>query len=83
MSSIIMNIFELPELVKIDFGKTPILLSVLYFIIIYIFVLFLAKKRIKKMKIHDLLYFDKKNEEKVHKKKHIEMLYLSYHYLWE
>ena len=69
MSSIIMNIFELPELVKIDFGKTPILLSVLYFIIIYIFVLFLAKKRIKKMKIHDLLYFDKKNEEKVHKKK--------------
>ncbi len=69
MSSIIMNIFELPELIKIDFGKTPILLSGLYFIIMYTFVLFFARKRIKKMKIYDLLYLDKKNEEKVHKKK--------------
>ncbi len=69
MSSIIMNIFELPELVKIDFGKTPILLSGLYFIIMYTFVLFFARKRIKKMNVHDLLYLDKQNEEKVHKKK--------------
>ena len=59
MSSIIMNIFELPELIKIDFGKTPILLSGLYFIIMYTFVLFFARKRIKKMKIYDLLYDQK------------------------
>lgn len=69
MSSILMNIFQLKELVKIDFGKMPLILLGLYFVIIYIFVLFLARKRIHKMKIYDLLYLDKKNEEKVYKKK--------------
>ena len=49
MSSIIMNIFELPHLIKMDFGLYPILLSGLYIIFIYFFVLFLSRRRIKKM----------------------------------
>ena len=34
MSSILMNIFQLKELVKIDFGKMPLILLGLYFVII-------------------------------------------------
>ncbi len=63
MSFIIVSIFELPNSVKIDFNLNSVLLLLLYFLVIYIFVLFLARKRIKKMKIYDLLYYDKQNEK--------------------
>jgi len=69
MSNIIMNIFELPHLIKIDFGLYPILLSGLYIIFIYFFVLFLSRRRIKKMSIYNLLYFEKQNEKLIHKNK--------------
>lgn len=69
MSSIIMNIFELPHLIKVDFGLYPILLSGLYIIFIYFFVLFLSRRRIKKMSIYNLLYFEKQNEKLIHKNK--------------
>lgn len=69
MSRIIMNIFELPHLIKVDFGLYPILLSGLYIIFIYFFVLFLSRRRIKKMSIYNLLYFEKQNEKLIHKNK--------------
>lgn len=69
MSNIIMNIFELPHLIKMDFGLYPILLSGLYIIFIYFFVLFLSRRRIKKMSIYNLLYFEKQNEKLIHKNK--------------
>ena len=76
MSGIIMNIFELPHLVKVDFGLQPILLLELYFLFIYIFVLFLARRRIKKMSIYNLLYFEKQNEKLIHKnKKHKNLVF--------
>lgn len=69
MSFIIMNIFMLPFEVKMDISLEAILLSVVYFIFIYLVVLILARKRIKKMKIYDLLYLDKQNEKFKKKKK--------------
>ena len=69
MSFIIMNIFSLPQQVKINFSLNPILLLILYFCLIYVFVLFFARRRIKKMKIYDLLYFDKQNEKFKNKNK--------------
>lgn len=63
MSFIIVSIFELPNSVKIDFNLNSVLLLLLYFLVIYTFVLFLARKRIRKMKIYDLLYYDKQNEK--------------------
>jgi len=68
LSYIIMNIFNLPELVSIDIGKNAIVFPSLYFIIIYIIVLFLARRQIKKRKIYDLIYFEKQNEKRIHKK---------------
>ena len=77
MSSIIMNIFELPHLIKMDFGLYPILLSGLYIIFIYFFVLFLSRRRIKKMSIYNLLYFEKQNEKLIHKnKKHRKFYFI-------
>lgn len=72
MSSIIMNIFKLPNLVKIDLSIKAIFLLVLYFIIIYTITLLLAKKRFKKATIYSLLYLEKQNEKNIIKNKTIQ-----------
>ena len=68
MSFIVTRMFELDSIVKITFNLNSVLLLLLYFALIYLFVLFLARHRIKKVKIHDLLYLEKQNEEKRFKK---------------
>ena len=69
ISAIVMNLFEMPYKIKLSITLTPVLLSTVYFILIYLFTLFRSSRRMKKMKIHDLLYLEKKNEEKIWKKK--------------
>ncbi len=71
ISSIILNIFNAPYIVKLPTNYlVPILLSLVYFLLIYLVVLFLTKRRINRLKIHDLLYYDSLNEKsKVTKKK--------------
>ena len=66
-----MNIFNLPYQVLMDFNSTAFLLSLLYFGIIYLIVLFLSRRRIKKMKVYDLLYLERQNEGNIIKHKHI------------
>ena len=68
-SAIVMRLFEMPYQISLKVSTTPILLSFLYFVLIYTFTLFRSSRRMKKMKIHDLLYFEKKNEQKIWKKK--------------
>ncbi len=68
-SAIVMNLFEMPYQISLQITATPILLSILYFVLIYAFTLFRSSRRVKKMKIHDLLYLEKQNEQKIWKKK--------------
>ena len=68
MSFIVTRMFELDSIVKITFNLNSVLLLLFYFVLIYLFVLFLARHRIKKVKIYDLLYLEKQNEEKRFKK---------------
>ena len=68
-SAIIMRLFEMPYQISLKITIEPILLSVLYFILIYAFSLLRTSFKIKKMKIHDLLYLEKRNEQKIWKKK--------------
>ena len=60
--------FELDSIVKITFNLNSVLLLLLYFVLIYLFVLFFSKTQNKKVKIYDLLYLEKQNEEKRFKK---------------
>ena len=69
MSFIVTRMFELENIVSISLNFKSIFLLFGYFILIYFIVLFLARRRIKKIKIYDLLYLEKKNEEKSFKKK--------------
>ena len=65
--AVIMNIFEVKYKLNFSISWQPFALSILYFIIIYLFVMFRINRRIKKMKVYDLLYLDKQNEERIFK----------------
>lgn len=69
MTLIIMNIFALPYRLNFSFGIEPVLLTISYFVLIYFFVLLLIRRRIRKMKLYNLLYFDQQNEKKIYKTK--------------
>ena len=71
-SAVIMNIFDLPYQVLMDFNA--LFLSILYFGIIYLIILFLARRRFKKIKVYDLLYWEKVNEKKMVKNKNVRNL---------
>ena len=63
LSFAMMNIFELPTLININMTIQSVFLTILSFSLIYFFVLFFLRKRMKKLKIYDLLYFEKQNEK--------------------
>ena len=69
MSMVIVSLLGLPQAIFIELNLASIGLLVLYFTIIYILVLFKANRRMKKISIHELLYLEKQNEEKIMKKK--------------
>ena len=77
ISLFIVKIMELPHAIFIKFNFMSVILLLLYFLLIYLFVLFLAHRRIKKINIYNLLYLEKQNEEKVIKtKKHRNLLFV-------
>ena len=65
ISLFIVKVMELPQAIFIEFNFMSVILLLLYFFLIYLFVLFLARRRIKKINIYNLLYLEKQNEEKV------------------
>ena len=67
LTAVIMNIFEVQYKLNFSISWQPFAFSILYFIIIYLFVMFRINRRMKKMKVYDLLYLDKQNEERVFK----------------
>ena len=69
MSMVIVSLLGLPQAIFIELNLASIGLLALYFAIIYILVLFRANRRMKKISIHELLYLEKQNEEKIMKKK--------------
>lgn len=69
ISLFLVKVMELPQAIFIEFNFMSVVLLLLYFLLIYLFVLFLAYRRIKKISIYNLLYLEKQNEEKVIKTK--------------
>ncbi len=69
ISFFIVKVLELSQTIFIEFNLMSFILLFIYFIAIYLLVLFFAYRRIKKVKIYDLLYLEKQNEEKVIKTK--------------
>lgn len=68
LTSIIMNLFNQPYQIQIVFDIKAVGLTALYFFGIFVLVLLNCRRKIKKTKLYNLLYADKKNENNVIKK---------------
>ncbi|MFV0393486.1 MAG: ABC transporter permease [Coprobacillaceae bacterium] len=76
--AIVMNTFGVAFSLDFSISLGTIGLTLLYFIGVYIFALIRSRKRISKMKIYDLLHYDKKNEAKlVDTKKNRTLLFMT------
>lgn len=68
LRAILLTMFSTPYTFRYDFSLKAIGLTLLYFAVIYLFALARSRKRIRKMKIYDLIYFERQNEAELVKK---------------
>ena len=65
VSLVIVKLIGIPEVIFISLNFVSIGLLAVYFLAIYVLVLLNLLRRIRKMTVHDFLYFDKQNEKKM------------------
>ena len=63
LNQLVKNIFDVPHSYRISFSLKAWVAALMYFILMYIFGMFRAVKIIRKQKVVDLLYDNRKNEE--------------------
>lgn len=68
LRAILLTMFSAPYHFRYDFSLKAMGLTLVYFAAIYFFALFRSRKRIRRMKIHDLIYFERQNEEELVKR---------------
>ena len=64
-TSIIMNLFNQPYQIEITFKLEAVGVTAIYFFGVFLLVLLNCRRKIKKTKVYDLLYADKKNENNI------------------
>lgn len=62
LRAVILALFEMPYGFSLAFSLPAAGLTLVYFLLIYLLALFKSRKRIQKMKIYDLIYFERQNE---------------------
>ncbi len=68
LRAILLTMFSEPYHFRYDFSLKAIGLTLAYFAAIYFFALFRSRKRIRRMKIYDLIYFERQNEAELVKR---------------
>lgn len=63
MRAVILSLFHAPYTFSLALSPRALGLTFVYFTVIYLMALGRSRKRIRKLKIHDLIYFEKKNEK--------------------
>ncbi|MDR0948857.1 MAG: ABC transporter permease [Lachnospiraceae bacterium] len=77
LRAITLALFGVPYTFEFTFSLKAILLTILYFTLIFLLALYHSRKRISRMRIHDLIYFDRQNESAViHKSKNRRKMYV-------
>lgn len=62
LRAVTLALFHIPYIFRFSFSFKAVGLTIFYFAIVYLFALFCGRKRIRNMKICDLIYYDRKNE---------------------
>lgn len=62
LRAVVLALFGVVYTFSFSFSMRSVALTLFYFLVIYLFAQFRSRKRIRSMKIHDLIYFDRVNE---------------------
>lgn len=65
LRAIVLSLFGVPYVFSFVFSLRAVGLTLLCFVLIYLFAQFRSRKRIRSMKISDLIYYDRQNENVV------------------
>ncbi len=65
LRAILLTLFGISYHFRLSFSPKAGGLTLVYFVLIYLFAQLKCRKRIRSMKIHDLIYYEKVNEEEV------------------
>lgn len=65
LRAIVLTLFGIPYVFSFVFSLRAVGLTLMCFVLIYLFAQFRSRKRIRSMKIHDLIYYDRQNENVV------------------
>jgi len=68
LRAILLWLFHIPYNFSLSFSLKAVGLTLIYFVVIYLFALVSGRKRIRRMKIYDLLYVERQNEDEAVKK---------------
>ena len=68
LRAVTLSLFHVGYTFSFAFSLKAIGLTLFYFALVYLYALFRSRKRIRGMKIYDLIYFDRQNETEVIKK---------------
>lgn len=68
LRAILLSMFGEPYHFHYSFSQEAIGLTLIYFAVIYLFALLRSRRRIRRMKIYDLIYFERQNEAELVKK---------------
>ncbi len=65
LRAVVLSLFGKPYHLGFSFSPAAVGLTLAYFALIYLFAQLKCRRRIRRMKIHDLIYFERQNEEAV------------------
>ena len=65
LRAVMLALFGAPYRVSLAFSPPAVGLTLVYFLFIYLFALWKGRRRIRRMKIRELIYLDRRNEEEV------------------
>ncbi|ODR33472.1 hypothetical protein BEI60_25530 [Eisenbergiella tayi] len=68
LRAVMLTLFRAPYTFRFSFSLNAVLLTIFYFALVYLFALFRSRRRIRTMKICDLIYSDRQNEKELLKK---------------
>lgn len=65
LRALVLTLFDMPYHFGFAFSLRAVGLTLLYFLLIYLFAQIKSRKRIRSMKIYDLIYFERQNEKAI------------------
>ncbi|MFR6328464.1 MAG: FtsX-like permease family protein [Eisenbergiella sp.] len=80
LRAVMLTLFRAPYTFRFSFSLNAVLLTIFYFALVYLFALFRSRRRIRTMKICDLIYSERQNEKELLKNRSRRKIFVCIHH---